>query len=49
VLWEQAGEDPAEYRRLLREHGLLLSPGDDGYDEAEANLPCGWPGCGHPW
>lgn len=31
-LWEQAGEDPEEYRRLMREHGYLLGPGDPGYD-----------------
>lgn len=47
-LWEQAGGetdayDPAEYRRLMVEHGLLV-PGP------AKPLPCGWaPGSnGHP-
>lgn len=35
-LWIQAGEDGAEYRRLLREHGLLAE------GPAEQSLPCGW-------
>ena len=43
-LWQQAGEDPGRYRELMREHGLLLSPGDEGYAEAPKTLPCGWPG-----
>lgn len=48
-LWLQAGGDkPAAYDRdrftaLMREHGYLLSPGDDGYEEAPKGLPCGWP------
>lgn len=48
-LWLQAGgETPEEYDRdryteLLREHGHLLKPGDEGYGEASRNLPCGWP------
>jgi hypothetical protein len=39
-LWEQAGGDGDEYRRLMIEHGLLipLKPGE----KAEP-LPCGWP------
>lgn len=43
-LWQQAGGDGDRYRELLREHGHLLSPGDEGYEEAPASLPCGWPG-----
>jgi hypothetical protein len=35
-LWEQAGEDAEEYRRLMREHGHLV-PG------TPQPLPCGWP------
>ena len=42
-LWVQSGENPERYRELLREHGYLLSPGDDGYEDAPRNLPCGWP------
>jgi len=42
-LWEQAGGNPDEYRRLLREHGHILRPGDVGYDpDAPRTLPCGW-------
>jgi hypothetical protein len=44
-LWEQAKGDPGEYRRLMREHGHLVGPGDPGYDpDAPKTLPCGWPG-----
>ena len=43
-LWQQAGGDGARYRDLMREHGHLLSPGDEGYEDAPRNLPCGWPG-----
>jgi len=49
VLWLRAGgETPGEYNRdrylsLMREHGYLLAPGDDGYEEAPKGLPCGWP------
>jgi hypothetical protein len=48
-LWVQAGGGTPSYDRqryldLLSEHGALLSPGDDGYDDAPRNLPCGWPG-----
>jgi hypothetical protein len=49
-LWQQAGGESAHsYDRdrfisLMREHGYLLSPGDEGYGEAPRNLPCGWPG-----
>lgn len=42
-LWVEANEDGERYRELLREHGYLLSPGDEGYEEASPNLPCGWP------
>ena len=35
-LWRQAGGDPQEYRRLMREHGHLV-PG------TPQPLPCGWP------
>jgi hypothetical protein len=48
VLWLQAGGGTPEYDRelylnLMREHGHLLGPGDDGHGEAQRNLPCGWP------
>ena len=48
-LWKQAGGGTPEYRveryhELLRECGALLHPGDEGYDQAPKNLPCGWPG-----
>jgi hypothetical protein len=43
-LWQQAAADPERYRELLHQHGLILEPGDDGYDDAPRNLPCGWPG-----
>jgi hypothetical protein len=36
-LWQQAGGDAEEYRRLMREHGHLV-PGEP------EPLPCGWPG-----
>src|SRR5579872_1838085 len=47
-LWRQAGGGTDSYDRdryldLLREHGHLLSPGDEGYDHAAPDLPCGWP------
>jgi hypothetical protein len=42
-LWQQAGGYGDRYRELMREHGHLLSPGDEGC-EASRNLPCGWPG-----
>jgi hypothetical protein len=46
-LWEQAGEDPERYRDLMRQHGHLLAPGDEGYEEGSRSLPCGWePGKG---
>lgn len=45
-LWQQAGGDGERYRQLLRQHGHLLSPGDEGYEEGRAGLPCGWPGKG---
>jgi hypothetical protein len=43
-LWQEAGGDGERYRELMRQHGHLLSPGDEGYDETSRNLPCGWPG-----
>lgn len=48
-LWEQAGGgtdayDQQRYLGLLREHGHLLRPGDDGYEQRDRNLSCGWPG-----
>lgn len=30
-LWDQPGEDPGEYRRLLREHGYTAGPGEGGH------------------
>ena len=42
-LWQQAGGSAGRYRQLLREHGHLLAPGDEGYDDAPGSLPCGWP------
>ncbi len=36
-LWQQAGGNPVEYGRLMREHGHLV-PG------TPEPLPCGWPG-----
>lgn len=47
-LWLQAGGgsdeyDPALYAEWLHEAGLILRPGDDGYEDAPAGLPCGWP------
>jgi hypothetical protein len=42
-LWEKSGGNRDRYRGLLREHGHILAPGDDGYDEnAPRTLPCGW-------
>lgn len=46
-LWEQAGGGtPAysrdEYLRLLRQHGHLLKPGDEGYEQGVRSAPCGW-------
>ena len=40
-LWEQAGEDPERYRDLMRDHGYILAPGDEGYEEGSRSLPCG--------
>jgi hypothetical protein len=42
-LWNQAGGDGERYRELMREHGYILKPGDEGYEEGVRNLPCGWP------
>ena len=42
-LWQQSGGNRELYRGLLREHGHILAPGDDGYDpDAPRTLPCGW-------
>lgn len=43
-LWNQAGGDGDLYRDLMRQHGLILSPGDEGYEQASRTLPCGYPG-----
>jgi len=48
-LWVQAGGgtegyDERKYLDLLHEHGLLLEPGDVGYEQGKRNLDCGWPG-----
>lgn len=41
-LWERSGENRDLYASLLREHGHVLAPGDEGYDEnAPRTLPCG--------
>lgn len=48
ALWVEAGGgtpgyDRQRYLSLLREHGHVLRPGDDGYEEAARSaLPCGW-------
>ncbi len=47
-LWVQAGGgtkdyNPAQYLELLLEAGMILYPGDKGYEEAPRNLSCGWP------
>jgi len=48
-LWLQAGGgnhakyDRDRYLSLMREHGYLASPGDDGHGEGPKGLPCGWP------
>jgi hypothetical protein len=42
-LWQQAGGDPETYRGLMRQHGHLLAPGDEGYEDGGRNLSCGWP------
>lgn len=47
-LWAEAGEDPERYRDLMRQHGLILAPGDEGYEDAPRSLPCGWPGPQRP-
>ena len=44
ILWQQANGDSARYRELMREHGHILVPGDEGYEQASKTLPCGWPG-----
>lgn len=41
-LWHQAVGNGDRYRELLREHGHILVPGDEGYEQASATLPCGW-------
>jgi len=46
-LWKQAGGgtgdyDQQRYRDLMHEHGHLLRPGDDGYEQGSRTLACGW-------
>lgn len=48
ILWNQAGGDAARYRELMIEHGHLLRPGDEGYEQASRTLPCGYPGPARP-
>jgi hypothetical protein len=48
-LWREAGGgtdhyDPERYKALMHQHGHLLRPGDDGYEQGSRDLPCGWPG-----
>jgi hypothetical protein len=40
----QSAGNGDRYRELLREHGHVLWPGGEGYEEGSVNLPCGWPG-----
>jgi hypothetical protein len=42
-LWNQAAGDGDRYRELMRQHGYILKPGDEGYEEGSRVLPCGWP------
>jgi hypothetical protein len=47
-LWQQAGGGTGSFSKekfldLMTEAGHLLRPGDEGYEEAPRNLPCGWP------
>jgi len=47
LLWAQAGGgtasyDPQKYHDLLVEHGHILRPGDEGYDQGSRTLSCGW-------
>jgi len=41
-LWHEAGGDGDRYRDLMHQHGMLLKPGDEGYDQASRTLSCGW-------
>lgn len=46
-LWHEAGGgtdqyDPERYKELMHRFGHVLRPGDDGYEEASRELPCGW-------
>jgi hypothetical protein len=42
-LFEKSGGNRDLYRDLLHQHGHLLAPGDEGYDESAEQLPpCGW-------
>ena len=43
-LYNQAAGDTARYLELMREHGYVLKPGDEGYEQGSRTLPCGWPG-----
>jgi 8-oxo-dGTP pyrophosphatase MutT (NUDIX family) len=49
TLWQEAGGDGERYRALMREHGHILRPGDEGYEDGARELPCGWnPGHADP-
>lgn len=43
-LYNQAAGDTARYVELMREHGYVLKPGDEGYEQGSRTLACGWPG-----
>jgi hypothetical protein len=43
-LWNQAGGDAQRYYDLMVEHGHILRPGDEGYEDGSGHLACGWPG-----
>lgn len=52
-LWFQANGDPAEYRRLMIDHGYLVkcacdchADGSGHCERCEPRLPCGWSGGG---
>jgi hypothetical protein len=45
-LWVKAGGGTDRYSRrayldLMREHGHVLRPGDEGHEEGRRDLPCG--------
>lgn len=43
-LWNQSGGNSRRYYDLLVDHGHILRPGDEGYEEGTPVLACGWPG-----